>query len=112
MSVIITPLFEPTQLTGAAATYFTAQVATQISKMTVSNPSSTTSYTCTIYWVPSGGTAGPANAIVTTRAIQPLETWDVWPFIGHVLAAGDFISAFASTAAKLNFFASGTTVSG
>lgn len=112
MSVVIQPLFEPVQLTGAAATYFTAQVATRIDKMTLANPSTTTAYTATIYLVPSGQVAGVTYALVTARPLQPLETWDVWGAIGQVLAAGDFISAFASTTAKLNFFAAGTSVSG
>ena len=112
MSVGITPLFEPVQLTNAAVTYFTAQVPTQIQKLTLNNPSATTAYKATINWVPSGSSATSANQIVTSRYLQALESWDVWPFIGHVLNVGDFISAFADTGAKLNFFGSGTTVSG
>lgn len=111
MSVTIVPLFEPTTIAGSATSYFAAPVPTQILKMTVANPNAV-AYTVTIYWVPNGGAAGITNAIVTTRPIQALETWDVWPFIGHVLNTGDFIAALASTATKLVFFASGTQVSG
>lgn len=112
MSAVIQPLFEPTQLTASAATYFTAQAPTRIDKMTVANPDTAVGYNVTIYWVPAGGGAGVANAIVSTRRLQPGETWDVFPFIGHVLGVGDLIDAVASTAAKINFFASGTVVSG
>lgn len=112
MAVTITPLFEPVQIANAATVYFTAQVPTQIQKLTVANPSNTTAYSVTLYWVPNAGAAGVTNAIQTTRFIQALETWDAWPFIGHVLNPGDAIAALASVAAKLNFFGSGTQVSG
>lgn len=112
MSVTIQPLFEPVQLAAAATNYFVAGSPTRIDKMTVANPDSANSYTVTIYWVPQSGAAGVANAIVTTRRLQPLETWDVYPMIGQVLNVGDAISALASTAAKVNFFASGTVFSG
>lgn len=111
MSVKILPLFEPVQLTGSAAIYFTAQVPTRIDKLTLANPSSTTAYTATLYLVPSGGSPSAANAIVTARPVQPLETWDVWSAIGQVLATGDTLQALASTAAALNMFAAGTSVS-
>lgn len=110
MAVVILPLFEVRQLTNAAVTYYTAPVATRIDKMTLHNPTAGAA-TATIYWVPSGGAAAAANALVTTRPIQSLESWDVTPFIGQVLAAGDFISALASAGAVLNFVASGTRVS-
>lgn len=111
MSVVIKPLFEPVQLTNANVTYYTAPVPTRVDKMTLTNPTAGAA-TATIYWVPSGGAAADGNAMVKSRSIQSLESWDVWPFIGHVLAVGDLIVAVASAGATINFFASGTAVSG
>lgn len=111
MAFIIQPLFEPVRLTNVAAVYFTATARTQIQKLTISNPSATTGYTATVYWVPSGGAAGITNAIETTRTVLPLEAWDVFSLIGHTLGIGDAIEALASTTLVLNFFGSGLVMS-
>ena len=110
MAVNIQPLIEVVPLTNATATYFTAQVPTRIDKMTVANPTGGAA-TVSIYWVPQSGTAGDSNVLVKTRPVQSLESWDVWPFIGQVLAVGDTIQAVASAGATINLAASGTTVS-
>lgn len=99
-------------LTNAAVVYYSAGAPTRIDKCTLANPSLTVAYNATIYWVPNGGAAAPANAIVTQRIIQPKETWDVFGLIGHVLNQGDMIAALASVTGVLNFFGSGTTDSG
>lgn len=111
MSVVITPIIEPVQLTGSAAAYYTAGVATRIDKMVVVNPGNAAA-TVTIYWVPRTASAGVANMVVSARPINTNEAWDVYPLIGETLAAGDAIWAFASTTLVLNFMASGTQVSG
>lgn len=111
MTVNIQPLFEPTQLTNADATYYTAAVQTRIDKMTVFNPTAAV-HNVTIHWVPAGGAPTDANIIGgKARPLQPGENFDVWGFIGHVMGVGDFISAKADAGAALNFFASGTLVS-
>ncbi len=108
MSVIITALFEPVQLTNAAALYYTSTgVRTGIDKATVSNPDAATPYSVTVHWVPSGGAVSNANMIIPARFVMPLEALDLWPFIGQTLGVGDQIWAFANVAAKLNFFVSG-----
>lgn len=110
MAVVVKPLFEVVQLTNGAVAYYTATVPTRIDKMTVHNPTGSAA-TVTVYWVPSGGAAGATNALVTTRPVQSLESWDVFPFMGQVLATGDNISAVASAGATINFSASGTLIS-
>lgn len=111
MAVVIFSLFEPTQLTlSPTPALYVAQLRTQIDKITIANPSATTSYTATVYWVPALGAAASTNAIQTTRALQPLETWDVWTFIGHTIAVGDSIQAIASVANVLTAFGSGRTM--
>lgn len=111
MSVILQPLWEPVQLTNAAVNYYTAGAFTLVGKCTVSNPTAGAA-AVTIYWVPSGQSAAADNAIVTARIVQPKESFDVWPLIGHVLNVGDMIAALASVGGVLNFFGSGTTDSG
>lgn len=113
MAYQIQPLWQPAQLQTAAGVWYNALVKTRIDKITVSNPSATAGnvYTVTIAWVPSGLMFGVPFQVVTTKAIQPLESWDAWPLIGHTLGVGDTIQALASTGAVLNFFGSGTTVS-
>lgn len=111
MANSLQPLFEPVQLTNAAALYYTAVAKTRIDKMTVANPSATVSYTFTAYWVAAAGTPVTANILQPARAILPHEAYDVFPFIGQTLGVGDMIYAVASTGAVLNFFASGLVMS-
>lgn len=106
MSFKIQPLFEPTQLTNAIATYYTAAVRTRIDKLTLYNTSSTLSITATVYWVPSGGAAGTSN-INTIHTLLPNETYDIFGLIGQTLGIGDLLAAVGSTTAVLNFQGSG-----
>lgn len=110
MAVSIITLFEPQQLTSSIAAYFTAPVPTRIDKLTLSNPT-TNARQVSIYWVPRGGAAGPTNQIIANRYLQPNETWDVYPLMGHVLSPGDEIAAVCDSAAAVDFFGSGTAVS-
>ena len=111
MAVILQPIIEPQQITNADATYFTATVPTQVLKATVANPTATAQW-ISLNWIPSGGGVGAANLVVYQRYIQPSETWDILPIIGHVLAVGDKLSAKCSANTALNLMASGVLVSG
>lgn len=112
MASSIIRLFTPLQLPSAAALLFTAQVPTQILKLSVSNTSDATAYTVTFHIVPSGGAVDATNMIVNERSLLAQEAWDVWPAIGQVLAVGDAIWGLASTAAVVAAFGSGLAVSG
>ena len=106
------PLFNPVQLTNvAAALYTSTSVRTRIDKLTVANTSLVTAYTITFHWVASGGAVSAANKIVNARTLLAGESWDVFPFIGHTLAAGDAIWALASTTLVVNCFGSGLVMS-
>lgn len=109
MSVTIGPLFEPVQIAAAATVYATAIGPTRVDAMSCTN-TDTVGHTVTIYWVPSSGAAGTANAIAYLRRLQPSESWIVSQFINQVLASGDQVAAICDTAAKVNFFASGTVL--
>lgn len=86
----------PAQLTTSVATYYTvgANKNAIVKNMTVCN-STGTARTFTIHRVPSGGTAGVTNIVVSARPIAAGETQSVWEFIGKVLAVGDTIQALA-----------------
>ena len=85
-------LVDGSQLTAAAATYYTAPTATSttISACTLTNTTAG-AVNCTLYLVPSGGTAGAANCILSARAIAIGESYNVSSAIGQTLAAGGTI---------------------
>ena len=106
------PFTESTQLTNSAATQYTspANVVSIVKKLTLCNTSSTTGYMVTIYVVASGGSAGATNLLINARVIGPLQTLDVSEAVNQILNGGDFISAFADTAAEVNIRISGVQV--
>lgn len=108
-TITLIPLFEPLQLATAASPLFTATAPTRIDKLTVTNTDST-ARTVSFYWVVAGGAFGTSNLVVTARPVQVGESWDVQPFMGHVLDAGDQIFGMASAAAVVNVFGSGIQV--
>lgn len=80
----------PTNLTGSL-----------VKKMTVCNHD-TSPHTVTVRLVPSGGSeAAAANDIWAAKSIYPGQSSDVFEIENHVMAPGDFITAFADTAAKV-----------
>lgn len=108
MTISIQPLFEPKQVpTGSAGVIFLAGGVTRIDKLTVTNPSLTVFAQVTLYWVAANGVPSTANSLPLNRGLQPLDAWDAWPFMGHVLAAGDAIWGFAAFGAP-SIFGSGT----
>lgn len=99
-----------TQLTGSAATYYTAtNVQARIDKCTVTNPQAAAE-TVTIYLLPTGGTAGVANVVISARSVNAGETYTCPEVVGQWLNAGGFIQALSSTAAKISLRISGIEV--
>lgn len=64
----------------------------------------------TVRIVPSGGTAGTANAITYVKTIAPGQAYLFPELIGHILAPGDFISTLGGTASAIVIRASGRQV--
>jgi len=97
-------------LTASAATYYTspANTKTTISAMTLTNTSAG-ARTVTVYLVTSGGSAGPANAVLVTKTIDEYASYNVKEAIGHTLEAGGFIQALADSGAAVSIVASGYT---
>lgn len=87
-------LVSGSQLTGAAATYYTApaNTITTIAAMTLTNTTAG-AVNCTVYLVPSGGSAGVTNCILSARTIAIGESYNVASAIGQTLPAGGFIQA-------------------
>jgi hypothetical protein len=64
----------------------------------------------TLYLVPAGAVAGPANATTFGQTILPGQTWNSPNEIGKVLAPGDGIAALAGAAGALTIAAGGLQV--
>lgn len=110
---MITPksLVNGTNLTAAAATYYTAGSGTKaiVKKATFCNDH-TSVVTVTINLVPSAGAAAYGNQIAKTKALAAGETWSCPDVENHVLEAGGFISMVASVDAKVGVRISGYEV--
>lgn len=63
--------------------------------------------TIDVYIVPSGGSAGADNQIVTAQAVLPGESWQCAEIIGQVLLGASTIVVSASAASALVVAASG-----
>lgn len=86
-------LVDGSVLTGAAATYFTASASTRviIRRMTLMNTTAGV-VACTVYLVPSGGTATTANE-VSAPILAAGESRTITEAEGQVLEAGGTIQA-------------------
>lgn len=106
------PLFEPLQLPAAAAALYTSTgLKTNISQFVLKNPSTTTSYTYSLYWVPNGGAIGAANALRFQETIFAQASVFVDELIDQTLGVGDAIWGVCSVANVVNVFASGLAIS-
>lgn len=112
MSVQAKSLFTPLQAAAAETTQYTAPAATRtiIDKFTGTNTTGTAA-TLTVKLIQTGGAAGAANTIVSTKSLAPGECYTFPEIVGHVLNPGDFLSTLAGTAAAITLRASGREVS-
>jgi len=87
-------IIEGATLTGSAATYYTvpANTTTVIKKLPIINTTAG-AVNCTIYLIPSSGTAGSTNTITSARSIGPGETWSCPDAENMVMTAGGQIQA-------------------
>ena len=107
MSVTPKKAIVPAQITAAAATYYTvpANLRSIVKKLTFTN-STAIARAVTVYLVPSGGTAGVTNILISARIVGPGETYECFEAQGHVLNTGDFIQAFADLTATITIMGS------
>lgn len=101
-------LVNGSQLTTSSATYYTvpANTITTISACTLTNTTSG-AVTATVYLVPSGGSAGVANCILSARVIAAGESYNVGSAIGQSMADGGTLQALAGSATSITLVASG-----
>jgi len=104
-------LVESAYAASSATTVYTSPAATTtiIDKFTATNTDSG-AHTITVYLVPSGGTAGGSNTITSAYSIAAGTAVELTELKNHVLATGDFISAFADSASKVIIRASGRQI--
>ncbi|MEK6418424.1 MAG: hypothetical protein V4801_02390 [Burkholderia gladioli] len=90
------------QLTAAAATYYTAgsAVAATINNLSLTNTSANP-VSVTLYRVPSGGTAGAANCLLSAYSLSAGQSYVPPQAIGLQLDAGMTLQALAGTAAAV-----------
>lgn len=72
----------------------------QVKKLTFANTDATARL-LTIHQVASGGSASAANMVVPTVTIPAGGTYECFEIEGHILQAGDFITAFSDVANKV-----------
>lgn len=111
MAQIPAKLVAGSQLTMAAATYYTspANTKTVIKSMQLVNTTAG-AVTATLYLVPANGTAGAANTVISAVNIAPNATYNCPEAINEVLLPGDTIQALASAGASIALQASGIQV--
>jgi len=110
MSVQPKALIPATQLTNAAATYYTATRCTaRVDNMTVTNTDSS-AHQLTVYLIASGGTAIDSNTIIDTKSILAGETYTCPEMIGKIIPAGSFIQALADAGTVLTISAGGIEI--
>jgi len=90
------------QLTNSAATYYTAQAGTEatINNLSLTNTSASP-VAVTLYRVPSAGTAGAANTILSAFSLAAGQTYVPPQAIGLQLDPGMTLQALAATAATV-----------
>lgn len=88
-------IFDGAQLTASAATYGTTVGALTKRVVKSAQLCNTTAgaVACTVYLVPSGGTAGASNTYISARSIAAGETYNCPELIGQGLNAGGFVQA-------------------
>ena len=112
MTVNVTQLVPATQLTNAAAVYYTtpANTIARIDRAIFSNTTSG-AVTITVNLVASGGSVSAANQVITTLSIAANTTYVSPELAGQVLPAGATLQALASANTSIVISVSGITVS-
>lgn len=84
-------------LTGAAATYYTAPALTRAVTRSAQLTNTTAGVVaCTVYVVPSGGTAGATNTVISARSIAAGETYNCPELVNQVVETGGTIQALGN----------------
>lgn len=97
MSIVAKALINSKFASDAATSEYIAPAGTHtlIDKFTATNTDGS-SQTITIYLIPSGGTSGALNTIVSAHSIASGATFDSTEIKNHVLNPGDALSVVAN----------------
>jgi len=111
MTVTASVLIPSKTAEAAQTTQYTSasNVTTIIDKFTAINYD-TVAQTISVNLVTSATTAASGNLITQTKALQAGESYTFPEIVGHVLAAGGFISTIASATPAISIRASGRMV--
>lgn len=95
------------QLTTSAVTYATAtNEKIRIERITLCNTTAG-AITATVYLVPSGGSAGATNTVISAKSIAAGETYKCPELIGAVIETGGTLQALASANTSITIVGSG-----
>lgn len=105
MTVTAKRLVNGSQLTGAAATYYTAPASTKavVKSCAICNTTAG-AIAVTVYLVPSGGTAGVTNAVISGLSVAANATYACPELVNQVIEAAGTLQALG---ANLTIVASG-----
>ena len=110
MTTTARPFITAQHAPNVETTAYTASgVRACIDKFTATNGSASTT-TLAVKLVPSGGSAGASNLLIT-KTLTAGESYTFPEIVGHWLEAGGFISLLAGAAAAVVVRASGREVS-
>jgi len=103
-------LFGPVQVGATDGTLYTSagNTFTTVTRCVFTN-TDTATQTITVNVVRSGGSVATSNQVIAAMALASGQAYVSPELAGLILAAGDFISAKASTGAKINAVGSGYT---
>lgn len=106
MAMTQTKLHDPVQLGNSVATHYTVpgSTTTIVKQIALCNTSAN-NRTVDVHLVPSGGTAGVANAVVYNVVVDATSTTFV--NLSAVLDTGDFIAAKAQVASAVTMHSFG-----
>ena len=109
MAITAKVLVESAAMNTVATTHYQSSALAIIDKFTLTNTSNTVSATVTCHLVPSAGSAGVSNVIISKRVLEPNETYTCPECVSHVLASGSGIAAL-STSTAVNIRVSGREI--
>ena len=111
MTITPVTLVAGSQLTGSAATYYTAGANTKavITNMTLTNTTAG-AVTATVHIVNAGATESASNMCISARSIAAGETYKCPEVIGKTMSATGTIRALAGATTSISIQASGYEV--
>jgi hypothetical protein len=110
MAVTAVVLIESKTIPASQQTQYTStNLVTIVDKFTATNYGGAVA-TINVNLVQRNDSASNSNLTVSSRRLQPNETYTFPEVVGHVLSVGDFISTLAGTANSINIRASGRQI--